>query len=194
MRWWTLCRRGPHQRQPDRAYDSLSRLHSGQTGRNRPDLCQWIRTDQRPRDQRIVHAIRNPVIAAGDPDRRRHCEGAVCRFGRAGRVPVQRGDSGFSRQRRPSDNSNLRERLHPDRELDYDTQLNALNIRCLLLLCGQDEFNLLEMIEVVSRKHPDDGFDGLRASLAVHAVVLQLFGREGLEQGEIGLAQHAVLL
>ena len=192
---WTLCRRrSRHQRRADRTNDFLSRLYSGQTGRNRPDLREWIRTDQRPCDQRIDDAIRNPFIPAGDSDRRRHGEGAVCRFGRGGRVPVQRGDSAVPRKRGPADHGDLRERLHPGRELDYDTQLTALKSGCLLLLCGQYILNLLEVIQVVSREHADDGFDGLRASLVVHAVVLQLLRRECLEQGEICLAQHAVLL
>jgi hypothetical protein len=57
----------------------------------------------------------------------------------------------------------------------------AGSINCLLLLCGQDPLNLLEVIEIVSREHPDDRFDGLRAAFVVHAVVLPLIGRESLE-------------
>jgi hypothetical protein len=50
------------------------------------------------------------------------------------------------------------------------------------LLRGENSFNLLEMIEIVAGKHPDDGFYGLRAALIVHAAMLPLFGRERLEQ------------
>ena len=55
----------------------------------------------------------------------------------------------------------------------------------LLLLCGSYALNLLEVIEVVSREHPDDGVDGLGTSLIVHAVVLPLLGRECFQQPEI---------
>ena len=71
-----------------------------------------------------------------------------------------------------------------------------MNTGILRLLFGfsQNALNLPQVIEVVSGDHADNGFDGFRASLSVYAVVLPLFGREGLEQGEIGFAQRTVLL
>jgi hypothetical protein len=59
-------------------------------------------------------------------------------------------------------------------------RVKALNVG-LFFLEGEYSFNLLEVIQVVSRKHPHDCPDALGTPFVVYAFVLPLVGRERLQ-------------
>ena len=55
----------------------------------------------------------------------------------------------------------------------------------------QDLFDLADVVHVVTRVQADDVFHRLRPTVGMNPMVLPLFRREGLEQRQIHLAEHA---
>src|ERR1700722_3931233 len=55
----------------------------------------------------------------------------------------------------------------------------------------EDEFDLLQMIDVMARHHVQDALDGFLAAFGMQAVMFPLLGLQPLEHSEVGFAHGA---
>src|SRR5712691_7354116 len=115
--------------------------------------------------------------------------GAVVQTRRASttvRVRMQQ----FSAQYRPSARAFLRHEgagmRHGRREIPGAWR----GRKALGSIRGKDLFDLVGVVQVVTRVQADDVLHGLDTTLGMYPLVFPLFRRQGLEQRRIRLAQH----